>query len=661
MSSRSNAPTAGEPLQQLPDVLLSLGWLFAEAASIGLLVWGLTMGDALQAYALENQLPAGDRTMLLWTLLGSGSIAVVAAVAAVLRRPDDRLALLQHATRRWSPVLFVGLLPLLFRWQIWQQAAATFGVLVTGMGFALRWAIGESMRAGPLFPHLEWPRQVKERVVGFACSTARWLPLLIVILGVCFYVGYFSYYTVINHQNLRTTSFDLGLEDNLLYNLVHGGPFMKTSPAFGPVGSHFGYHATWFSYVIAIPYAVFPRAETLLVFQSVMIGAAAIPLHLWATRHLGSWLGCFVAVAYLLYPGVHGSNLYDFHYLPLGVVFLWLTLYLLEAGRFRWGALAALLALSVREDVAAGLVIIGAFLIFTRTRPGAGLILAGVAGAYFLSMKMLIMPHALGGKASFIHQWRGLLPPGESGFGGVLKTVLGNPIFTLSSLLEKEKFLYLVQLGAPLCFFFWRRPIGLLCTLPGFFFTMLATAYRPLIQISFQYTAHWTAFLFLALVRNLKQERQAAYPGDQQGPQRLRAWVITILCTTVVASYQYGAILQQNTSRGGFDPYIFGTTPKQQQSYKVLKSLISQIPPDAKVTSSEVIVPHVSNRVDAYTIRLGLYDADYALFTIPVRKIERAKVREALMGEFGVVTIQDRFVLAQRGYPKDKNHLVLGH
>ena len=42
---------------------------------------------------------------------------------------------------------------------------------------------------------------------------------------------------------------------------------------------------------------------------------------------------------------------------------------------------------------------------------------------------------------------------GGHGYGAVVETVIGNPVFTMNSLLEPEKFLYLVQLAAPLCFF----------------------------------------------------------------------------------------------------------------------------------------------------------------------------------------------------------------
>ena len=94
---------------------------------------------------------------------------------------------------------------------------------------------------------------------------------------------------------------------------------------------------------------------------------------------------------------------------------------------------------------------------------------------------MVLMPPFCTGDQSFLNQWQGLVGRGSHGYAGVM-TVIGNPVFTLTSLLEPEKFLYLVQLPAPLCFFPWRRPIGYLMTIPGFFFTLLETGYLPLVQ-----------------------------------------------------------------------------------------------------------------------------------------------------------------------------------
>jgi uncharacterized membrane protein len=515
-----------------------------------------------------------------------------------------------------------------------------------------------SFEAGPAHPDGVWG-VVRRRVERLRSRTERWAPPLIVFSAALVYTVYFSYYTIAYHRSVLTMSYDLGLENNLVWNLVHGGQFMKSAPLVGPVGSHFGFHATFFSYVLGLPYLLHQQPETLLVLQAALLGGAAIPLYLFAQSRIGRWSAAVVAVMYVLYAPLHGSNLYDFHYLPLGVFFLWLTLWLIDAGHYKWGVLAVLLTLSVREDVAADLAVMGGFMLFAGRRPRAGLIVGVVATVYFLVLKMMVMPRFLQGSESFLHQWQGLVPKGGSGYAGVLTTVVGNPAFTLTSLLETDKFLYLVQIGAPFCFFVWRRPIGFFVSLPGFLFTLLSTKYPPLVQISFQYTAHWTAFLFVAFVVCLEWIRKPRFAGDEGGWRRQRVWVMTACFTTLVTSYQYGAMLQQNTARGGFGKYKFVTTAQDEQRYAQLNALIAMVPPDAKITSSEFVVPHVSSRADAYTLRNGMYDAKYMIFEEPPRDDERNFAREALKGDFGVVAVKGPFVLAKRGYDKAKNQAVL--
>jgi len=466
---------------------------------------------------------------------------------------------------------------------------------------------------------------------------------------------YFSYHTIQYHHSVLTMSYDLGLENNIIWNVIHGGPFMKSSPLSGPRGSHFGFHAALFAYVIGLVYFFHQQPETLLVLQAALIGFATVPLYLFAKARIGRWAAAVLAIVYVFYPPVHGSNLYDFHYLPLGVFFLWLTLWLIDSGRYKLGALAVILTLSVREDIAADLVVMSAFMILAGRRPRAGLVVAIIASVYFLVLKLVVMPRFLDGAESFIHQWKDLVPAGGHGYAGVLMTVIGNPAYTLTTLLESDKFLYLVQIGAPFCFLVWRRPIGYFLSLPGFFFTLLSTRYPPLVQISFQYTAHWTAFLFVALVSCLEWAREPKFPGDGGGFWRQRVWLASICLSTLMTSYQYGAILQQNTARGGFGKYKFGMTSGDYQRYADLRAVMAKLPPNAKVSASELVVPHVSIRADSYTLRNGLYDAQYLLFEMPPRDDERGFVLDALRGSFGVVTHQGPFVLAKRGHDMSEN------
>ncbi|HTA93361.1 MAG TPA: DUF2079 domain-containing protein [Polyangiaceae bacterium] len=645
-----------DKLLPLPDAVRTAALLFGEGASFGLLVWASVASNVLQ-YSLENDISPGDRKVLIGTVFASGLLALIAGFIFLWRARISAARRLELAAVRLSPFLFVGLLPFLFRWQIWATRETTFGVFVCAGGFAFHASVLASFRAG-IAARGGSPVSLWSALGGLFRRWSNWTPLVVVLLGAAGYAGFFSYETILHHHSLLTTSFDLGLEDNLLWNVVHGGSFMKMSPLCGPNCTHFGNHATLFAYAIAPFYALYQRAEALLVFQAVLVGLAAVPLFLFAARHIGRWPAALVALAYLLYPPVHGANLYDFHYPPLGVFFLWLTLYLVETKHDRWAILSLALTLSVREDIAADMAVMGLYILFT-SRARAGAVITGVAGVYFLIMKLAVMPRFSGGGESFLNQWEGLVGRGGHGYGAVVETVIGNPVFTLNSLLEPEKFLYLVQLAAPLCFFPWRRPIGYLLSIPGFFFTLLGTHYLPLVQISFQYTAHWTAFLFVALVANLEWIREPKYPADNEGWLRQRAWLVAVCALTVITSYQYGAIFQQHTARGGFGPYQFGQSKQAAADYARVRALISVVPPRAKISSSEMLVPQVSSRPDSYTLRQGIFDADWLLFQAPLRDDERREARSALEHDFGVVAISGDFVLAQRHHPKTDNARAL--
>jgi uncharacterized membrane protein len=495
---------------------------------------------------------------------------------------------------------------------------------------------------------------------AFGRWSVVWLPFAIVVAAAAGYAIYFSYHTVVHHRNVLSSSLDLGLEENVIWNALHSGALFKTTPYGGPAGNLVGEHAAYLSYVIAPLYALHQSAETILILQAVLIGGAAIPLYLVARKYLGPWLSCLVAVWYVFYPPLHGSNLYDFHYPPLAPFFLWFTLYFTLSRRTVLTFIFAVLTLSVREDISLGLVICGLFLMLTNRQARTGLVLAAVGAAYFLAMKMVIMPFQRGGSEAFIHQYAGLVPDGSKGFSGVMKTVLGNPVFTMGGLLEKDKLIYMLEIFLPLAFFPLRRSIGILCCIPGFLFTLLSTGYRPLYQISFQYTAHWTAYLFIALIANLAWMGRVAAQRGRQGAAWRRAWIAAISLAVLTTSYQLGALIQHNAARGGFGVYHFGTTQEDRERRRTLHELLAMVPAKAKIVSSENIVPQVSNRAFAYTLRMGIADADYLLFSLPLGGDEHTKVFEVLpSGTFGVVAERGQFVLAKRGHPTDLNAGVL--
>ncbi len=656
------SPGAGSaPVSAIPAICRGLGLALLEGASVGMAGWALFKRDLYLPFVGQNVIDPKARTIELGIVTGLGFLACAAFLVQLLlgrRTLAATAARLEGRTRRLAPLAVLGPLPLLFDWKVWTSLELSHLVLVWGLALGAQAAFSSALAAPPL--------GLSDRLGAILRPLQRLaarpsFPLVVVCLGALAYAVFFSYHTLQFHWNTHSRSFDLGIEDNIVWNLLHGSrPLFKCSPAFGPTGSHAGYHATWFAFLILPFYAIYQGPETLLVLQATICGAAAIPLFLVARRYVTPWVACLVGLCYVLYPPVHGANLYDFHYVTLGPFFHWTTLALLLARKDRWAILLVIITISVREDVACGLAILGAWLIFTGERPRAGLAIALAGGGYFVVMKLIVMPK-LADHSTFIWMFQGMLPAGETGFGGVLKTAIGNPAYTLGTLLDKDKLLYVLELFVPLAFLPLRRPLGLLFVVPGLLFTLLSTGYPPLIHTSFQYTANWTSYLFIGVVATLAWAARPRFPGETGGRIRQRAYVAALVLASVVVSYQQGAMLQQHTAKGGFGAYIFGTTPQDRQNRKDSKKVLESLPPRAKVVSAESLVPQVSSRADSYTIRFQLYDAEYAFFLVhPTAPDELRHVVDALKrGEFGVVTIEGLYVLARRGHSTARNAEVL--
>jgi uncharacterized membrane protein len=640
-----------EPLD-FTTITRALALILAECLAVGLGIWQLALGDKLFEFVTKNTLDATLRKLMLATSGGPGLLLVAVFSVLFLLRRGPRPQRVYEIAVRLSPLLLLAMLPSLVIWKAWKSDDLTFLLLVVLVGLGGRGMFEASLRTPPIFERpfwaripLRWPEIVRRNA-----ATS------FVLLAIAGYVAFFSFHTITYHRNLHSNSFDLGLENNLLWNLWHGGaqPF-KTSPMFGPTGTHFGHHATAIAYALTPIYALWQTPEMLLVMQTVFMGGAALPLFLFARRHLPASTAAAVVLCYLLFPPLHGANLYDFHYLSLGPFFVWWTLFFVDSGRIKSAFVMGFLTLAVREDVAASLGVVGLYLLFAGHKPRAGLVMALAGGGYFVAMKLFVMP-LIATKQTFTYMFKDLIPAGDKGFGGVIKTVFGNPAFALDSIVEKKKFAYGLQYLAPLIFLPLRRPVGLFLFLPAFFFTLLSTGYAPLIQTSFQYTAHWTGPLFVGVVLHLAyMERQAADPAQGVISRRSAVWAMGL--ATLLCSYQFGAIFQQNTARGGFEAYVFGTSEKDATRREQLYKLLEQVPSDAKIASSEKLVPHVSSRPDAYTLRIGLFDATLILVEPGAEGADgKKKLREVLDKKtFGVTASEGPFFLMEKGAATTRN------
>jgi uncharacterized membrane protein len=645
----------------------------SDAAAGGLLLLGaggaagLALGTRLfvasaEDFLLHNRVPGALRLRLL-VLAAGFALGLAGGPVAAWLAGRITAARLRESAGRLSPLLPFASASLLLYPFVWSRARLVHLVACA----VLAWLTQRCLRARALAPPLAVERWLARRVRGSALAVAAAnmvrrpaLPGLLVLAGALAYAVWFASVTLAAHWNGYTRSYDLAIFDNLMWNLLHGGEFLISTPASGGEHSHFGRHATLLAYGLAPFYTLSASAGTLLLIQAILLGFASLPLFFFARIHLGPAVACGLALAYLLYPPLHGSNLYDFHFLAISPFFVFCVAHALETRSRAWLIGATLLTLSCREDVALAVAVLGAYHVLANRRVRAGLVLMGVGGAWFVVMKFVLMPLAKPG-SGYAYIYEGLLPEGTRGFGGVLQTLLSNPSFVLGSLLTQPKLEYALLILAPLAFVPLRRPIGALFALPGLLFTLLSSGYPPVLSIGYQYTAYWTPYLFIAATLLLRSDSFAPPPAEARAARS--GWLFAFALLSLVCSYQYGAIFQQYTAGGGIhEVFPFQTSELDLRRRQLRDEVLRALPPDATVAASESVAPHVSNRATAYTLREGVRDAEYVAFgLLPEAPGEHLLIRPLLgSGQFGVVAMNGSYALLRRGAPTGLNARLTG-
>jgi uncharacterized membrane protein len=405
-----------------------------------------------------------------------------------------------------------------------------------------------------------------------------------------------------------------------------------------------------------------------LILQTVWMAAPAIPLFLLGRSRLGAPLAALIALLYLMHPALQESNLFEMHYVKLGTLPFWTTLWLLETKRYRWALVGAALTLMVREDVATWIVLLGVFALAAgiQLRTSLALLIGGLC--YVAVVKFVIMPSFVHGNDVLIFMYQDLLPAGKGTFAWAMATVMTNPAYLMRTLLTSEKLIYFLHILTPIVFIPLRRPIGWFALIPGIVFSFLSTRYSALVDIHFQYSPHLLAMLYPALIIVLGAEITSASStvtlepaGDSGGSvargtswARLIGSIAAMSVATLLCSSQFGAVIQQNTSREGPIPYHFGWDEEGHKRRRAVDELLEIMPKDARVAASAFTVTQVSSRSDAYSLSISLYDADYIIATTNRGELvpdEYTRLQQVFnTGEFGVVAVRPPFFLMRRGH-----------
>jgi len=341
--------------------------------------------------------------------------------------------------------------------------------------------------------------------LGFLRWCNRYGLIVVIVLALVYAVA-FSAIAHFKYENFNYDDFDLAIFSNAMWNTVHGH-FMFTEIR---AGCYFKDHVPVILLVLVPLYALFPSPLTLLYAQSVMLGAAAIPLFLLARREANGFWGILFAVMYLLYPAVGFINLFEFHPLAFVPALLLFALYFFRAKRYAPFLVFAGLTMMCREEVSLTVMMIGLYALIARRRWHWIVAPAAAGLIWFFVCFHVIIPHFNKGENIYGQLY------GEMGRtpGEVIETAITKPAKTLRIAFKKDvqpgrppvdKLGYLQKTFAPTSYLALANPEALLIAVPQLALNLLVDTNQHASPptIYFQYTATLIPVLFFSSVLGL--------------------------------------------------------------------------------------------------------------------------------------------------------------
>lgn len=452
----------------------------------------------------------------------------------------------------------------------------------------------------------------------------------------------------LRHMALQSNALDLGMMDQVLWNIAHGNGFYTSYKGFSFLGEHF-------SPLLALLVPIYWLADgnavaALVVAQSALVALTAGALYLVARHELRSAaLATALAISFLLAPLLHEANLFDMHPDALAPPFMILAFYFLRRGRDRPFALALGLALLAKEDVAlfAGALGIYAFVGLGRRRLGAGITLFSLL--WLALVVQLIIPHFRGPGTSYGLWWRynylGQTP------WQIVATAITQPALVAGRVFSLSRAKALATLLVPLAGLPLLGSSSLLLAVPSLAVNMLSQ-YEPQATLHMHYAFLVYPPLYLAAIVGLRRWLSGR-PGEARQRQQL-FWAGFLVVAALLSSYYLSPLGRWRKSE----------LLTVDSRARVAQTFLSRIPAGVKLSAQSNLAAHLSER---NLIRLfpDLEGTEFiALDTATYNRYpaddEYLQIVDALLqaGEFGVIWRDEGFVLLQRNAPTDYNETV---
>ncbi len=397
----------------------------------------------------------------------------------------------------------------------------------------------------------------------------RHLPVALLIGA---YVGWFGQLSVAVHDGYGTPGYDMGIFDQGVWLLSRfHAPFVTV------MGRNlFGDH-TSFILLLAVPlYWVWPHAQTLLVLQTCLLAAAAVPVYLLAWRRTASALvATGLAAAYLLNPALQNGNLEQFHPEAFLVLSVAVAIYAAVESRPVLLAVGVAASLLVKEDAALLIIPLAVWVYFRRNQKWG--VRIGVAAAAWMAFAYTVVINTLLGTMSF---YTDRIPFG--GLGGLAQTAVVHPIQFWRYTRGGGRLFYLWQMAAAFGLVFLLAPEVAAIALLAVGENVLST-FPYMHQILYHYSLPIVAVLAMG----------TAFAVVTLSTDFRRYFATAVVVAAAFVSCLYWGLAP--FSRQSY-PHLSPTSPQVLAINTVLK----RVPPNAVVSAYYPYVAHLDHRTRIY-------------------------------------------------------------
>ncbi|MEQ8536997.1 MAG: DUF2079 domain-containing protein [Coleofasciculus sp. D1-CHI-01] len=409
------------------------------------------------------------------------------------------------------------------------------------------------------------------------------------------YTFYSSYDQGIFNQvfwnNLHGRFFESSLSSQLSTNVVHQGEVPTVD--YHRLGQHFTP-----ALLLWLPlYALFPTPATLTVLQVTLVTAAGLVLYGLAREYLEPTLAGMITVSFYCANAVIGPTLSNFHDISQIPLFVFGLLLAMEKRCWWLFWLLAVLLLAVREDAGIGLFGVGVYLILSRRYPRIGLVVCSLSFGYMILLTNLVMPlFSEDISQRFMMERFGQYATGdEASTLEIIWGMVSNPGRVLVELVTPfgRTLNYLLGQWLPLAFVPAISPASWM--IAGFPLLKLFLGQgESVLAINIRYALTVVPGLFYGAILWWSMHQ------DLYKRSLFRYFWIFCITLTLIFSYTSSASALNRAFYfmlpDSFDPWVHISLPQQWQHVQQMRPLVAQIPPDASVSATTYIIPHLSSR-----------------------------------------------------------------